>query len=129
MEFIGTLYRIGDLENVNGLINFIKRPIFVKYLDSKQKEQLVKFVFQEPNLDIIKNFQINDRVKINFDFRGFDSSKTGKYFEEKIVVSITTFNDSESKKQTKINQLPSNGKVSPDFSRSYEEFPDELSYI
>lgn len=128
MEFVGILIRIGDLENTNGPSAYVKRPIFVKYYDSKGKEQLVKFVFQEPNLDLIKNFQINDKIKVIFDFRGFDSTKTGKYFEEKIALSVSPFEESNNRKNNLKFNLPPNGKVSPDFTRSYEEFPDKLLY-
>lgn len=128
MEFIGILHRIGDIENLSGSSNFAKRPFFLKYIDSKNKEQLVKFVFYEPQLDIINNFQISEKVKIEFDFRGFDSPKTGKYFEEKVATSIKQFDDPDNKNKPNKTKLPETGQIRPDFTRSYEEFPDQLVY-
>jgi thiamine kinase-like enzyme len=126
MEFVGIIHSIGELENVNGPSSFTKRPFYVKYNDSKNKEQLVKFVFYEPQLNVINNYQINDRVKINFDFKGLISQKNGKFFEEKIANSITLHEDTNSKKSN--NSAPEIGQIKPDFSRSYDEFPEELIY-
>jgi len=128
MEFIGILHRIGELENISGSANFVKRPFFLKYIDSKNKEQLVKFVFYEPQLDVINNYQINEKVKINFDFRGFDSTKTGKFFEEKVATSISPYQDMADGSKKKNIQIPNTGQIKPDFTRTYEEFPDELVY-
>ena len=128
MEFIGILHRIGELENTNGPAIYVKRPFYLKYIDSKNKEQLVKFVFYDPQLDVVNNFQISEKVKINFDFRGFDSSKTGKFFEEKIATSIVSYVDGETKSKKTISFIPNTGEVKPDFTRTYEEFPEELVY-
>lgn len=128
MEFIGILHRIGELENINGPAIYVKRPFYLKYIDSKNKEQLVKFVFYDPQLDVVNNFQLSEKVKINFDFRGFDSSKTGKFFEEKIATSIVSYVDGETKNKKTISFIPNTGEVKPDFTRTYEEFPEELVY-
>lgn len=128
MEFIGILHRIGEIENINGSNTFLKRPFFLKYIDSKNKEQLVKFVFYEPQLDIINNFTINEKIKIEFDFRGFDSSKSGKFFEEKVATSIKSHSSPDEKNKSQKSNLPHTGQIKPDFSRKYEEFPDELVY-
>jgi len=126
MEFVGTIHSIGELENVNGPSSYTKRPFYVKYNDSKSKEQIVRFVFYEPQLNVINNFQINDRVKINFDFKGLISQKTGKFFEEKVANSVDLHEDNKGKKSN--ISLPDIGQIKPDFTRSYDEFPEELIY-
>jgi hypothetical protein len=126
MEFIGVIHSIGELENTNGPSSYIKRPFYLKYNDPKNREQLVKFVFYEPQLNVINNFQINDRVKIDFDFKGLISQKTGKFFEEKVANSISLHEDSNNKKTNSL--IPQMGQIKPDFSRSYDEFPEELIY-
>jgi hypothetical protein len=128
MEFIGILHRIGEIENTNGPAIYAKRPFYLKYIDSKNKEQLVKFVFYDPQLDVINNFQLNEKVKINFDFKGLDSAKTGKFFEEKIALSIISCMDLEGKNKKTASFIPSTGEVKPDFTRTYDEFPEELIY-
>lgn len=127
MEFVGIIHSIGVIENNNGPSYFAKRPFILRYNDSKNKEQLVKFVFNDPQLNVIDNFQIDDTVKINFDFKGLISQKTGKFFEEKIATSICLFEKIEKNNNAKVN-LPNIGQPKPDFTRSYEEFPEELIY-
>lgn len=128
MELIGVIHSIGDLENTNGPASYVKRPFYLKYNDSKNREQLVKFVFYEPQLNVINNFQINDVVKVDFDFKGLISQKTGKFFEEKIATNINLYEDINSKKSSTNNNVPQIGQIKPDFSRTYDEFPEELIY-
>lgn len=128
MQVIGILQSIGELENTNGPASYVKRPFFVKYLDSKNKEQLLKFVFYEPQLNVINNFQVEEKVKIDFDFKGLISQKTGKFFEEKVAIGISPYSEPGDKKNKNITNIPLTGKIRPDFSRSYDEFPEELIY-
>jgi len=128
MEFIGILHRIGEIENTNVPAIYTKRPFYLKCIDSKNKEQLVKFVFYDPQLNLVNNFQLNEKVKITFDFRGLDSQKTGKFFEEKVALTITSYMDLENNNKKTTSFIPNTGENKPDFTRTYDEFPEELVY-
>lgn len=127
MEFVGIIHRIEDLERTTINSNvYEKRGFVLKYIDSTNKEQLVKFYFKNNQIDVIDDYKIGETVKINFDFRGYDT-KSGKFFEEKVATAITTIAENKDKK-TKNNLIPSTGQRIPDYTRNYEEFPTKLVY-
>lgn len=127
MEFVGILFQIGEVENIDGPVSFTKRPFFLKYFDSKNKEQIVKFVLYEPNLNIVNNFDIDQKLKIDYDFKGLISSKTGKFFEEKIANNISLVKETNSNKN-KFKGIPDTNRIKPDYTKNYENFPEELVY-
>lgn len=127
MEFTGVLYQIGDIESLKvGDVVYEKRAVFVKYLDSFNKEQLVKFYLLPPRLEILEGFQVGEKIIIQFDFNGFiNKKKNNNYFGQTIIISVKHCDQS---KKTRINTIPHTGYIGPDFSRTYEEFPSELVY-
>lgn len=127
MEFVGILFQIGEIESIEGPVSFTKRPFFLKYFDSKNKEQIVKFVLYDPNLNIVNNFEIDQKIKVNYDFKGLISAKTGKFFEEKIANNISLIKEINSS-NNKFKGIPNTNKLKPDFTKNYDSFPEELVY-
>lgn len=127
MEFIGVLYQIGDIESLKvGDIVYEKRPIFLKYLDSFNKEQLVKFYLLPPRLELFEGFQAGEKVILQFDFTGFiNKKKNNNYFGQTIIISAKHYDQS---KKIKTSKIPLTGYIGPDFSRTFQEFPSELIY-
>lgn len=127
MEFIGILYEIGNIEtNKVGDIVYEKRAVYIKYLDSFNKEQIVKFYLLPPRLEIIEGFQIGEKVLVQFDFTGFvNKKKNNNYFGQTIIISIK---HSDQTKKQKISKIPFSGYIGPDLTRTFEEFPSELIY-
>lgn len=68
MQITGTIYRIGDTQQVNA--TFKKREFVVEYSENPSYPQFIKFETIQEKCDDLNNFKIGDRVEVSFNLRG-----------------------------------------------------------